>query len=115
MCTSIGDRKMLICSHDPGGAASGTAGPATSTRPSAGDSTASASPGDARSGSRKKKAKNAPSATNGIASTHATAAPDTTASSSAPPMNGRPAGSSRITERDPDGRTGGAPAEQALR
>ena len=40
-CTSIGDRKMLTCCHEPGGAASAIAGPATSTRPSAGDSTAS--------------------------------------------------------------------------
>src|SRR6185295_1806898 len=96
-----------------GGAASATAGPATSTRPSAGDRTTSAPAGLIRSGSRKKKAKNRPSATNGIASSHATAAPDTTASNSAPPMNGRPAGSSRIRDGNPGGRTGGAPAEPA--
>ena len=38
-CTSIGERKMLICRHCPGGAASGTASPATTTRPSAGETT----------------------------------------------------------------------------
>ncbi len=42
-CTSIGDRKMLTCCQVPGGAASATASPATSTRPSAGDSTTSSS------------------------------------------------------------------------
>ena len=41
-CTSIGDRKMLICCHAPGGRRGRLPPrPATSTRPSAGDSTAS--------------------------------------------------------------------------
>jgi ferredoxin len=35
--TSIGERKMLICRHVPGGAPAGSASPATSTRPSAGE------------------------------------------------------------------------------
>ena len=37
---------MLICFHSPGGAALGSAGPATSTRPSAGDSTSVGSCGE---------------------------------------------------------------------
>src|SRR5206468_4755828 len=98
-CTAIGERKMLICCHDPGGAAAATAGPATSTRPSAGARTASSPPEpDAfgrRSGSRKKKMKNAASARNGIASAHATAAA-AAATTRAPTMKGTPAGSMRV-------------------
>ena len=43
MCTSIGDRKIVICFHGPGGAHPSSAGPAIITRPSAGDTTRSAS------------------------------------------------------------------------
>ena len=54
---------MLTCCHLPsepsGGAVSPTAGPATSTRPSAGEITSSAAADVRRSGSRKKKRKKA--------------------------------------------------------
>src|SRR5439155_1520621 len=84
--TSIRERKMLICSHAPGGAASASAGPATSTRPSAGDSTLCSSTGDTRSGSRKKKAKNRPNTTRGIAHADDTVEPAINASNKAPPI-----------------------------
>ena len=72
-CTSIGDRKMLICFHSPGGATPGsrradelhlTVGRRQHRRV--------ASSGDVRSGSRKKNAKKAPSATNGSANAQPT-------------------------------------------
>src|SRR5262249_58305253 len=98
-CTSIGDRKMLTCSQSPGGDAPLVAGPATSTRPSAGERTTSSGPaGTVRSGSRKKKRNPMARTTNGSASGQPTASPDTKASTSAPPMNGRPAESMRIQE-----------------
>src|SRR5258707_5062541 len=89
--TSIGERKMLICCQAPVGAAPAVAGPATSTRPSAGDRTRSLSPGGVRWGSRKKNAKNAARATSGRAIPRPTAAADASARSKAPPMNGHPA------------------------
>src|SRR6185295_15865903 len=98
--TSIGDRKMLTCCHDPGGVESATAGPATSTRPSAGDSTASSSDGETRLGSRKKNRKKPARRKNGAATSHAPAMPHARATASAPPMNGQAAGSMR-TDIDP--------------
>src|SRR5436190_20807501 len=106
----MGERKILICSQAPEGAAPGAAGPATMTRPSAGASTArpacSSSGGD-RSGSRKKNAKNPASATKSSAGIHPKATPSTSASTSAPPMNGRPAGSRRMIDKESGGRAGG--------
>src|SRR6185295_6235678 len=98
-CTSIGDRKMLICCHLPAGPPCPAGAPATITRPSAGDTTASASFVIARSGSRKKNRKKQ-------ASTRKMAAPPAPKNQSArmarinePPMNGQPAGSMRMCVR----------------
>ena len=57
--TSAGDRKMLIWCQVAWGAASGSASAAIMTRPSAGDTTSSGPTVVSRSGSRKKKRKNA--------------------------------------------------------
>src|SRR5262245_21115314 len=86
---------MLICWHAPGGALSGCGAPATSTRPSAGDNTWSSPAGGTRSGSRKKNVKNSASATNIEATRQPAKYPTTSATRSAPPMNGKPAGSMR--------------------
>src|ERR1700722_1495528 len=89
---------MLTCSQLPGGPPFPSARPATSTRPSAGDrTTASLAPVSARrSGSRKKKTQNDPSTMNRPASRRPPAAPDISARTKAPAMNGQPAGSRRI-------------------
>src|SRR5438552_3162197 len=102
-CTSIGERKILICCHVPGGAAVATAGPATSTRPSAGARTTSTPAGGMRSGSRKKNANIAASAPKAMTGIHVPAAADTTARPSAPAMNGRPAESRRTADPDATG------------
>ena len=89
-CTSIGDRKMLICCQSPGGARRAATSPATSTRPSAGDSTSLAVGGrraDRDRGRRTRRTRQ--STTKGDRpdrppATQPTARPRT----SAPPMNG---------------------------
>src|SRR6266850_5220466 len=95
-CTSVGERKMLICCQLPPGHDAPVAAPATITRPSAGDSTASASLVIVRWGSRKKNRKKQ-------VRTRKIAAPPAPMNHSAriarinePPMNGQPAGSMRI-------------------
>src|SRR5882672_8379637 len=94
-CTSIGERKMLICFHEPGGAASAVGAPATSTLPSAGDSTSAAvaATGARRSGSRKKNVKNPASTRSGSAAIAPSQAPTPAATASAPKMKGNPEGS----------------------
>jgi hypothetical protein len=67
MCTSIGDRKIVICCQSPGGLQRPSVGPAMTTRPSAGDTTSPVAVGTTRSGSRKKYVRNAPSAANPVA------------------------------------------------
>jgi hypothetical protein len=96
MCTSIGDRKMLICCHSLDGKDCAVDGPATITRPSAGDRTASGAAEIWRSGSRKKKRKKVvrPSRTSPYAVPAKNAA--TMAITSPPRMKGQPAGSIRI-------------------
>src|SRR5690242_13544872 len=86
---------MLICFHAPGGGAPSVGAPATSTVPSAGDSTsdAVAAAGARRSGSRKKKVKNAPSTRNGNAESRPSHAATPAATASAPRMKGNPDGS----------------------
>ena len=54
------------------------------------------------------------SAANGTASSQPMAAADTAASSRAPPTNGHPAGSKRISVKSRSGRAGNAPAEHAV-
>src|SRR5262245_47176792 len=97
----MGERKTLICFHDPGGAAPSVGTPATSTRPSAGESTAAdvAESGTRRSGSRKKNVKNPASRKNGSADTHPSQAARPAATASAPKMKGKPDGSIRTGER----------------
>jgi len=77
---------------DGGEAAGGSPGPATITRPSAGERTARASAPMTRSGSRKKKPRNAASSTNGIAHHHPEPSQAAAAASNrAPPTKGAPA------------------------
>src|SRR4051794_10987201 len=99
----------------PGGAASGIAAPATSTSPSAGDSTSlsDSAAGTRRSGSRKKNAKNSASSTRGTADSHPPIAPASTDSASAPLMKGKPAESIRKLRRRRAGRSVKAPQTSA--
>src|SRR4051812_10334183 len=53
ICTSIGERKIVICFQSPGGAQRPSVGPAIMTRPSAGETTSPGSEGTCRSGSKK--------------------------------------------------------------
>src|SRR5688500_14362859 len=96
MCTSIGDRKMLICCQRSDGKSRLVDAPATITRPSAGESTASGGAFTTRSGSRKKNRKKAESAARTTPSAVLTKNAATSARTTAPRMKGQPAGSMRI-------------------
>src|SRR5439155_13031484 len=96
-CTSAGDRKMLIWFHSPGGTACPVGGPATITRPSAGERTAWGVDVGRRSGSGKKNRKNPVRTRNGTAHGRPTSQAASTAPRSAPPMNGYPEASTAIS------------------
>src|SRR5262245_22493684 len=100
---------MLTCFQSPGGVAAGSAAPATSTRPSAGDSTASGAAAIARSGSRKKNRNSRASTANGAATAHEIHAAASAPRIAAPPMNGHPAESTRARIIDPNLYHEGAP------
>src|SRR5262249_28620011 len=100
MCTSIGERKIVICFHVPGGAHRPSLGPAIITRPSAGDTTKPGASGMWRSGSRKKYAMKPPSAANGAAQAKRRMATSNAAGTAAAAMNGYPARSILIEGDD---------------
>ena len=82
---------MLTHCHFPGGAPLPENSPTDITRASAGDTTMFAVFGVVRSGSRKKKRKNAARMRKGTDQARPSHRPTTTATSKAPPMKGQPA------------------------
>src|ERR1043166_4756520 len=100
---------MLICCQSAGENVCEVDGPATMTRPSAGETTAESGTFACLSGSRKKNRKNAVSASRTMPNQNPTAKAAMTASTRPPRANGHPAGSIRIQKKRPGlfSRTGG--------
>src|SRR5262245_59678326 len=96
-CTSIGERNTLTCCQFPGGVASPVGGPATITRPSAGESTALGGASWLRSGSRKKKRRKHDKTNRGRPKRGPVSSQTKVVKTAAPRMNGQPAGSIRIS------------------